>query len=246
VSNGQCSPQSTASFSVAAPTGATATATTSGVNIVNSSGGLLAFQTVTGSAPGIKLLAQSTLPPGNSGSYQWVQLINSDQSQFINSAPNNPHTCTTFTGPAGVPELDGTYPYGNGIGTVYTTSVTNDTAKDSPDSGLPSIYGELQRSFNATMYLRWIPNPDSKCTAGSACTIPVPLGSSSWWWVGDAINTLTSQPNGTNWILNCGTNACGQNTQNPNITFQRASPGTDQNYSYLTWANTVPLDSGCQ
>src|SRR5208337_1666982 len=44
----QCSTTSTATFSVAAPTGATATITTTGVNIVNSSGGLLAFQTATG------------------------------------------------------------------------------------------------------------------------------------------------------------------------------------------------------
>jgi hypothetical protein len=243
----QCSSTSTASFSVAAPTSPTATTTTTGASIVNSSGGLLAFQTATGSAPGIKLVAQSSLPSGNNGSYQWVQLLNSDQTQFINA--QGPRTCTTFTGPAGTPELDGTYPYGNGTGTVTTTSVTDDTAQDSPNSGLPSNYGELQRSFNATMYLRWAPSAGGSCTAGNACTIPIPLGSATWWWNGDAINTLVPQGNGTNWVLACGD--CSQGQQNPNnvpptITFQAApAPGSSNNYSYLTWSNTVPLGGGC-
>jgi hypothetical protein len=72
-------------------------------------------------------------------------------------------------------------------------------------------------------------------------SFPVPLGSATWWWNGDAINALVSQSNGTMWMLNCGTCAQGSN-----ITFLPANSTSSNNYSYLSWANTVPLNPGCR
>jgi hypothetical protein len=239
-------------FNVGAPTGASATTVaTYWVSVFLDSNqtspylgeNVLAFRPFPATLAGIVFSAQAALPPGNQGSYQWVQLINSDQSQYINSKGNQ--ACTVFTGPAGTPELDGTYPYGNGTGAVYTMSAPNDTAIDGPGNALPSIYGEWQTSMNATMYLGWVPTVDAACTLSNACTIPVPLGSMTWWWEGDAINTLHPQTNLTNWMLNCGTNACGQNRQQPNIAFHTASPSSDPNYSYPTWVNAVPLLGSC-
>jgi hypothetical protein len=237
---------------VAAPTGANATtATTYWVSVFldnNESSpdygqSTLAFRPFPATLAGIVFSGQAGLPAGNQGSYQWVQLINSDESQYINSGGSQ--TCTVFTGPAGTPELDGTYPYGNGTGAVYTVSNPNDTAIDGPGNTLPDIYGEWQDSMNATMYLSWVPGLSAACTAGNGCTIPVPLGSLNWWWAGDAINALQPQTNLTDWVLSCGTNACGQNRQQPSITFQTAAPSSDPNYSYPTWANTVPLSPAC-
>jgi hypothetical protein len=87
------------------------------------------------------------------------------------------------------------FPYGYDqsgatTGTVYQTTVPNDTAKDSPWIYLLPGYGEQQRYFQATMYLMWIPPANPNCGSGAACTIPVPQGQVGWSFVADAINTL--------------------------------------------------------
>jgi len=94
---------------------------------------------------------------------------------------------------------------------VYTTNVPNDTVVDAPNVNLPNQFGEVARSFNATMYSMWVPNADRNCNGndGYSCTIPVPLGSVTWSLTGEAINTLNPvyQQNpgyGTsNWWLSC-------------------------------------------
>jgi len=78
-----------------------------------------------------------------------------------------------------------------------------DTAVDSPASNLVIHSGEYQRSFNATMYLEWVPNMDNHCIVGT-CTIPAPLGLINWQWSGDVIDTLQPNP-GTGyeyWVMN--------------------------------------------
>lgn len=142
------------------------------------------------------------------------------------------------------PELDGTYPYGykgNGaaVGTVTRTNVTDDTAIDAPGIILMPQYGETQKYQNSTMFLLWTPNADtSVCTDGTTsypCSIPVPLGSLTWLWTGDAINTLEPLTGSDSfgsftypeWVVNCGSGSNGG--------FQTSAP------SYPQWTMTTPL-----
>jgi hypothetical protein len=136
---------------------------------------------------------QASAAQYSTGTFQWVQLINHDITQNMGSGgPIPPSDAISST-----PELDGGYPYGvlsNGqpLGNVTTTNVTNDTATDSPFIALAVAQGELSRSFNATMYLMWVPNAASGCsaTANNPCTVPIPLGSVNWQWQGSATDTL--------------------------------------------------------
>jgi hypothetical protein len=198
--------------------------------------------------PGITLTASSTLPSGDAGRYQWVQLINSDQDQAITAA--GVRSCTTFTDPAGTPELDSVYPYD----LVSTNQQPNDTAQDSPNTELPQTMGEIQCVFNATIYLRCIPTGTVVCSSGSACAIPVPLGSVTWGWAGDAINTLLPQTTvpgqePTTWVLNQDhTAGCpGTCTFASNPPFQASTTlSAENNFGYLSWQNTVSGQCGLQ
>jgi hypothetical protein len=135
-------------------------------------------------APGISLFVQSTggLPSGSQ--YQWVQTIQSDIEKTL--CPNGvPETNFSLSG-----VLDTQYPYrASTIG-----GVPNAEVDDSPGNALLPIGGEVARSFNATMYLTWVPAPYTGCPGMNACTIPVPLGNFAWSWAGDAINTLDFNP----------------------------------------------------
>jgi|GEM_PF-3040341 len=117
----------------------------------------------------------------SSGSWVWVQLINSNQEKTIDSSGS--WDCPAD--PKSQSGLDTTYPYSSGVSYM----------NDSPPSSMTG-YAEYQRSFSATMYLMWDPQLPS--------SIPVPLESVSWGFSGCAINTLLPQNNGTTWTLQCG------------------------------------------
>jgi hypothetical protein len=197
----------TAAFNVVAPTGVSVAVTYPGnTSIINppfvgnsSPWPKLQFggPGATGATmPGIEFLATTMMWPSqnngvqNTGVYQWVQLvIKSVQKLLGNGGPGA--ATPQFTGD---PQLDGTYPYGgNCLGQtpceVITNGVLYNTAQDSPGLVLMQQFGEEARSFSAQMYLMWTPNNDSRCT-GTGCTIPVPFGSITWQFQGDAVNTL--------------------------------------------------------
>jgi hypothetical protein len=167
-------------------------------------------------APGMTFKASASSAPA--GSYQWVQLVKSNQNSVIGLGGKTAPVDDVVVRGGGTPMLDKTYPYEYpyGTGSTVTTSnggVTNDTAMDSPLTDLVDNNGEMARSFTAVMYLEWLPTADNSCTDGTACTIPAPLGSIQWQWAGDAINTLLQGVpiNGGTvpyhvWTLNCGTN----------------------------------------
>ncbi len=201
--NGQ-SNSASVTFHVAGSSEVTVNATQNTVNILQppNSGSQDAPLLILGTLgqAGITFMASASHLPPNQGAYTWVQLVNSDQIQIISRAGSG-MLPSSFAGP---PELDLTYPYQ----VVYTTNLTNDTAKDSPYIPLPPTWGELQRGFSATMYLMWDPTLPTGCISDSTCTsIPVPLGTVSWGWTGDVINTLQPQSyQGVSfplWILNC-------------------------------------------
>lgn len=148
---------------------------------------------------GIEFTSTATPPAGANASFMWVQLIGDDRTRVISSVGDNFVNTST-------PGLDGTYPY-----FAWSSSGTYDT----PSSSLPSIYGELWRNFDATMYLMWDPALPGGCTpattstdgnyvqAHSTCTsTPVPLGSIRWRYQGCAVNTL-NQSSGP-WVKQCG------------------------------------------
>ena len=127
----------------------------------------------TGTA-GILFTPQGT-PPSGGGSFSFVQLIDGDTTTYSGTAGTL--TCSFNA------DLDTGYPYPqNSAG----------QATDAPFVPLPSTYTTVSRSFNASMYLLWTPNPASGCPNGSACTVPVPLGYQKWQFSGS-----TTQSNGS-------------------------------------------------
>jgi hypothetical protein len=248
VSNGQCSPQSSATFSVAAPTGAGVTVSTDTMHVwpnylaPNLPGPvLLQFGNTqpNSTTQGITYSVSSTTSPPaqNQGTYSWVQLISKYVVTYMTNAGSQTCQPDGFLGnpplvpPDPNPELDSKYP-----------AYTGNAGEDSPPSPAEpwDPIGEADTTFAATTYLMWTPNPDSECTSGAACVIPVPLGSFNWGWSGDAINTMVSQSNGTNWIL-----SCGSNTQGNNVTFQTSNPAEDPNYSYPVWQHRFDGSASC-
>ena len=125
---------------------------------------------------GIQFTASATPPSGQSNNFVWYQIITND-TKVITKPSGSTQTCVAVTTPAGgLPYLDTEAPYG-----------TTSTQDDQPFTGLDTTqFTELTRTFAATMYALWTPSAASGCTAGSACTIPVPLGYVTWQWYADA------------------------------------------------------------
>jgi hypothetical protein len=181
-------PQATATFNIGGPTAASV-ATQLGQVAINP-GPYLQFGSIPSNV-GIAFTASATPPSGYSNSFLWVQQ-NTNDVLTITLNDNTTHTCTFTTVPAGGdPFLDTLYPYDTGS-----------TTDDSPRTVLDSTTSkELIRNFSAIMYLMWTPPEASWCQNGSACTIPVPLGSVHWQWSGDAVYNSVSQA----WTLNSST-----------------------------------------
>jgi hypothetical protein len=211
---------STVTFNVSGPTGSNMIQTTMNttgdvqIQLVGTTPPtpklILNGTSVNGVQVGIEFTNNATSPAGNTGTYSWVQVLNSTQTHLLANAGLLSCPLAPQSG------LDNFYPY---------PPASPTTTNDSPNNVLTANLGELQRSFNANMYLMWKPTADPACTDGASCTIPVPLGSVNWGWSGDAINTLstTTGVNGTTWKLSCGTSANA---------FQASS-------AYPRWNNTV-------
>ncbi len=130
---------------------------------------------------GIVFNASATPPSGYSNNFIWAQLITAD-TIAITGTPNV--ICHQTTNPQNTPGtgLDSDYPYGTGA-----------SVNDNPDFPLQTSYGSQvtnvtevnDNPFSATMYLLW--------SSGLANSIPVPLGSVSWQWSGDATYNSSSQ-----------------------------------------------------
>jgi hypothetical protein len=181
-----------------------------------------------GGQVGILFQTPALPAPGNNGTYQWVQIVNTDQIKL--RAPSGMLTCLS---PTGYPALDNHYPYGTPGGSLFSVNRPNDTASDNPAISLNPTWGEAQRLFSATMYLMWDATLPSGCTAAtssspSTCTsVPVPLASVAWQFPGVAINTLVSQANGTTWLVPCGPGQAGQCAV--------VLPGADPRQSFPQW-----------
>ena len=208
----------TVTFNVSGPTGGPMTATPGTVNVWpagTAAGGAattpwLEFGTAQAGNVGMNFVATATPPSGNTGSFSWVQLVGTNSWQFRTNPTSGTHTFGTG--------LDNTYPYAGSINN------TNDSPGVQLDGGT-SAEGEAAETFNATMYVMWTPTASTACT-GTACTIPVPLGSAAWSFSGDVTKTLNPAQGTTTktWIKSCG--AAGT------VTVTASS-------SYPVWTNTI-------
>jgi hypothetical protein len=161
-------------------------------------GGLGAPSGYTTPLAGINLQAAAQPPSAPAGTYSWVQLLNYDTIQAITQTGTVNLSLTPASTFAAGPVLDTQYPYAS----TYQSSPQgspNDSAIDGAYLIFCQGWGEFARSFSATIYLLWTPAAGATGCSGSACTIPIPLGSVNWQWAGDAINTL--YPTTTGWTV---------------------------------------------
>jgi hypothetical protein len=162
--NNSQSTSATATFNIAGPTSGTVSTPLGQWQInSNSSGFELDFGFPIPPDQGIQFNApHATAPTGYTGTFEWAQLVTSDQITF--TAGSSTSTCTSGTG------LDNVFPYGTGL-----------SVADSPPVGLPSADSKVTRSDSFTMYFMWSPGPSPY--------IPVPLGYVSWQIFGDAVQS---------------------------------------------------------
>jgi hypothetical protein len=196
---GSCGAASTAvnvTFTVKGPTG---------VNIASPTFGLLqpwpASQFLGGSTTpglelgnsttntGITLTVTMTAPTGNTGSNNWIQILNTYNLAICD--PTCSPSTSLLTDP---PDLDNFSPYPNS-GLDMT---------DNPGFALMSGDSQEAATFSATAYALWIPTAATGCSAThGACTIQVPLGSVTWGFGACAINAgYDEDGNGTTWVMN--------------------------------------------
>jgi len=222
---GQTQPDLVETFQVTAPTNVAVNAKTGLVNVTANSPLKRGIPIIVyGGASqnlGITFGATSTPPQGTIGAnseYAWVQLRGGQNQTLLTSA--GPQYCrmSKFVPAAGgdaTPALDTSFPYA-------TNPPATPTVQDNPFYVLQAtanglLVGETKVSESFTMYLMWDPalpndcspwgvNQTTNATIQTQCTsIPIPLGTVSWSFACDAINTLAPQPqpNGTNWIAGC-------------------------------------------
>src|SRR5581483_8116562 len=161
----RCAVSASATFNVSGPTGTNGFMSTTTSSVAVSGPPVVGFGVygTTGSPiiAGIDFFMGAMSPAGNVGTFQWVQLINTDQILQVvgtGTQTRRPNTRTpSGQDPEGTPELDNFYPY---------PILANLNTRDSPAVGLVSE-GEKQRTFSATMYLMWDPTLNLD---GTACT----------------------------------------------------------------------------
>ena len=182
----EVSPIASIVFNVEGPTKVTVSSTLGTINISQTN-----YLRLGGSEQnlGIDFIATSTAPTDFQGSYCWVQILNSYKN--VNYPPSgSPTTCVASAG------LDTNYPYDEG----------NDI-DDEPKVELVSPYVQETITNTFTMYLMWIPTV-------STDAIPVPLGSVSWNWSGNAIYSSSTKM----WSLNTSGNTAAANPFVPSTT----------------------------
>ena len=115
------------------------------------------------SITGIIFRASANLPPGDTGTFRWVQLL--DEAKAVETTLwGSQTTCTDVSGG----ELDNSYPY----------SPDGPATDDSPSWPLSGLETEVDYAFKARMFLLWL--------SALPASIPVPLGYTAWGFSGIA------------------------------------------------------------
>jgi len=203
-SGNACNPIATSNFSLTGPTVSSMSNPTGYVGIFG--GPVLGYGPV-----GIQFNPTLSNTTGDSGQFEWIQLITNDTLPRTSTAGIT-QTCVNVT----VPPTSG----GTGLDTGYPYATGNST-QDSPTVPLNSTtYEQEARSFSAQMYLLWDAVLPVGCTPGKSCTsIPVPLGSVTWGWSGTATYSSNS------WSLTSSSTT---------------TPSWTASSSYPTWTDYLP------
>jgi len=209
LTSGQTSPTVSATFDVQGPSAiALTTPTISPVTIGLYTGYLYMGMFVPPDTPGIVFNATLQQPTAAQGTIVFVQYINQYNYQWTTSGG-----CPSQSDGPGI---DTGYPFDeSSVGA--TTSSTN----DSPAIPLYSNATAAQASFNATMYLMWQPS------LPATPVIPVPLGSITWQWSGDA------EQNGGTWSF-------AQQPASPTASIFQPSASYPPDGNVLAISTTVP------
>jgi hypothetical protein len=163
---------------------------------------------------GIEFQASATPPSGYTGTYTWIQLVQSIVETELYSS-GSPVVCT------GGPGVDGG---GNPPTFPYATGTQSEDGPTDPLSSPPGMNeDEEQESGSFIMYLMW--NPDTG--SGSSASVAVPLGSISWNTAGDVVWNSSSM----SWVTKSGTA-----NQTTNGSFSQSS-------AYPTWTQSVTPQS---
>jgi hypothetical protein len=209
----ESSPTATAQFNVAGPTNLNVY-TCGGAAVCTSNGALAAvgigvgpkIDFGVGTLNGIIFTASAN--PSPPGTFSFVQLLNSADTTYDQL---NGTQCLFNQGSG----LDGAYPYA----TASTPPTTNGptATDDSPGRSLFPDDSEVTVQFNATMYVMWTPSTVS-------APIPVPMGSVTWSFTGDAVQNLSTGV----WSINTKTVSKGSASAFVSST------------TYPTWATDIP------
>jgi len=237
--NKQSCASASATFNVSGPTNATTTAKPGPAELMSYTDGDYTGPSLlfgdNGANPGMTFTAQMNFPstlPEEDQAAMFVQLVNSDNFKNLTHSG----TTTSCTGPANAPALDSHYPMNNA-----SKMVADDvpTAPLEDDDDLE--FAESQRLFSAITYLM-VPAPSTPCNSGLgvSCSVPVPLGSTTWQFNGNAINTLKIQSlpnngaattNNTSYILS----SCSGCTSSSPAFVPNTNP-TSPTFGYPTWS----------
>jgi len=221
---GQPGPTATMTFNVTGPTNVKVDALT---GVVGIQADPLAISFGVDQNIGIDFKVSATLPQGNQGAYSWVNLVLASVQNYVTANLGVRYCVNSVFSADTSPALDRGYPTDVGPGTDDSPSVPLQAS--TPTNG---NIGEIAGGAKFMMYPMWTPAAASGCVNGNACTVPVPLGTVTWQYSGDAINALTPQPNGTDWTL--GPPGCAS----PNTTGAAPfTPGT----SYPGWNRVLRI-----
>jgi hypothetical protein len=214
----QCSMAANASFNVTGPSSVNLFACEGNVSGCSTNGSMPPVEINLGpvlqfAGPGLlngMMFTASDDPSSPPGQVSFVQLLNNyDITYTFNQDVYNAAPCPVSYGSG----LDTSYPY-----QLFPPA----SAIDYPDAPLFFDDTEVTASFQANMYLLW-----TSIVSGS---IPVPLGSITWGWYGDAVQNLSTQT----WSIN-------PNSANPS---QGTVGSFVQSSTYPQWGNVVYAEQG--
>jgi len=116
--------------------------------------------------PGIQWTGTATSPPQVAGTYQWAQIIASNNWSYTVGT-----TTTSCNGPSG-------------LDNVFPLPINSATFTDSPGRNLPSADNKFTWTWSATTYFMWNP--------GLTNSISVPIGQRVWEFFSDTTQNMTT------------------------------------------------------
>ena len=166
--------------------------------------------------PGIHLTASGA----SSGTYKFAQIVNADVDEYTHSIAPSPTFCGVHAG------LDGSFPY------KAVDKNNPQIAYDGPQMPLPGNAQSGTRTFHASMYLLWLPDP---LPGTGTPSIPVPIGRQDWQFIATAVRNAKGK-----WERNGILTASG----NEGGSFLPSTPYDNAIYGYPQWTHLSSTNCG--